>query len=321
MQKASIALLVVAAVSLSAAPPATALECKTVRIVVAFTAGGPSDILARIVAQHIQVKTGISAVVENKAGANGTIASLDVARSAPDGCTVLFTSINHTMNPGIWPNIAYNTREAFEPIANLAQTPNILVTKQDLPFKSVKDLVQYAKANPAKLTYGSSGIGGTGHFAGAQFAALAEIDITHVPYRGAAQVANDLLGGQIDMSFASVASVMPFIKDGKINALAVAGRQRLAALPNVPSFGEAGFANYEPMTWYGAVAPARTPSAAIKSLHAWMSDALADEQAKRQLAALELLTIMNAPEDFKKQIDQEIDQWAAVAKVANIRIQ
>ena len=250
---------------------------QTVKIVVPFPAGGTTDILARQLANTLQKQWGQTVIVDNKGGASGTIFSEQLTHMPADGYTLMLTATHHVINPGLYKNLKYNTRTDFTPLAMVAAVPNVLVVNPGFAPKSVTELITYAKANPGKVNFGSSGNGGANHLSGELFKLLAGVDMVHIPYKGAAPALNDLLGGQIPVMFDSVPGVLPHIQGGKLRALGVTSLKRSPALPDVPTIDEAGVKGFEATAWFGLYAPPR------------MDPALRDKLASDVLKALQSL--------------------------------
>ena len=255
--------LVAAALFVSATASAQQAQYaqQPVRLVVGFAAGGPSDIVARTFADHAAKGLGQPVIVDNKPGANAVLAAEAVARAKPDGHTLLAAATNHTMIPALYTGrIKFDAVSSFTPVCTLASSATVLVVGPSMPVKSVKELLERLRAKPGAATYATPGLGSSPHLATETFRKLTGTDMVHVPYKGAAPAVTDLLGGQVDLSFATVGSVLPHLKSGKLTGLAVASRQRSALLPDVPTFEEAGVKGFVVDTWYGLLAPAGTPA-------------------------------------------------------------
>jgi len=303
------------------AGPAFASEkfpAETVKIVVPFPAGGTTDILARHVAQGLSEKLGVSVVVDNRAGASGMIGSDQVARSAPDGSTLLLTATHHVINPSLNKTMLYDTRRDFEPLSLVASVPNALVVHPSVPAKTVGDLIALAKKEPGKMSFGSAGIGGANHLSGELFKMLAGIDIVHVPYKGAAPAMNDLLGGHIPMMFDSLPTVLPAAKDGRLRVLGVTSRNRAESLPDVPTLDEAGVKGFEATAWFGLYMPANVPAPVKAKLEAAMKDVLANADTRKKFDALGVAPGSITSAEFTKFVNSEIDKWGDVVKKAGI---
>ena len=291
---------------------------KPVRIVVGFAAGGPTDVVARLVAESLAKANGQPFIVDNKPGAAATIATAEVARAAPDGYTLLMTGTNHATNPAILPKLPFDTRRDLVGISLVAEGPHVLAIHPQAPFGSVKELVAYAKANPDKVAYSSSGRGGTVHFAGAMFEEAAKVSLIHVPYKGAAPAVQDLLGGQVPMSFASLASINAHVKAGKLKLLATATPKRLAEYPDVPTFAELGYPSVSISAWAGLLAPAATPKPVLEKLASQVTAALASPEARKRIEVLGMQPIGLPLKDFDAQIARELEAFERIAKARGI---
>ena len=240
---------------------------KPIRIVVGFSAGGPTDIVARAFAEQASRTLGQPVVVENKPGANTILAAEAVAAAPADGYTLLMAATNHTMIPALYSaRVKFDAVKSFAPVCTLAVSPTILVTGTSMNVKNLSAFMQQVREAPGKRTYGTPGSGSSGHFASEQFLRMVGLTMNHIPYKGAAQVVTDVMGGQVDSSFATLGSVLPQVQSGKLTALAVASNKRSSLLPNVPTFAEAGVKGYSADAWYGLLAPVGTPVAALQAL-------------------------------------------------------
>jgi tripartite-type tricarboxylate transporter receptor subunit TctC len=291
---------------------------KPIRFIIPFPPGGAADIVGRIVGQKLAERLGQPAVPENRTGAGGNIAYELVAKAKPDGYTIILCSGGFSTSPSLYKKLNYDPIQDFTPISLIAQMPNVLLIRPSLQVNSIKELVAYAKANPGRLNYGSSGIGTAPHLAAELLKSLTKIDIMHVPYKGAGPALVGLMGGEIDMGIPGTSAAIPPIQAGKVRALAVLSSNRTAELPNVPTSKEAGIDNFEVTTWYGILAPAGTSRDIIKRLNAeWIKiAAMPDTMDQLQKAGLE--TLSGTPEQFSEYLKTEISRWAKVAKEANI---
>ena len=295
---------------------------KPVRIIVPYPAGGVADLLPRIVGEKLSRKWGQPVVVENKPGASGNIGMAEAARSAPDGYTLaLAPAGNLTVNPTLFPNLPFDTAKDFTPVTNLAQVPNVLVVHSSVPVGSFKDLVAYAKANPGKLNFASPGAGSGAHLAGELMKLEAGVEMVHVPYKGLAPAVNDLLGGQVQMMFAGISTVIQHVRSGKLVALAIASPRRSAQLPDVPTVAESGIPGFEVISWYGIVARAGTPAAVVRKIQRDMAEALAVEEVRSKLAAQGLEPVGDTPEQFSAAIQAESRKWGEIVRRAGIKAQ
>jgi tripartite-type tricarboxylate transporter receptor subunit TctC len=317
------ACIAVLAVSALAAPVRAAdYPNRPITLVVAFTPGGPSDVLARIVGKQMEQSLGQPVIIENRPGAGGNIAADSVAHAAGDGYTLLMgnNSILAT-NESLYKKLTYNPQKDFAPITLIGTQANILVVNNSVPAKSLKELIALAQAQPGKLNFASSGHGAAAHLAGELFKAEAKVDIVHVPYKGAAPALQDLIGGHSQLMFATAASVVGHIKGGKVRALAVTTRKRTQVLPELPTMDEAGLPGFEASTWHGLVAPAGTPSPVIAKLHDAAVKALRDPGVQASLTRLGVDIVGDTPDDFKAYIAVEIPKWAAIVKASGAKME
>jgi tripartite-type tricarboxylate transporter receptor subunit TctC len=294
---------------------------KSIRIIVPFPAGGTTDILARVVAQYLGDKLGVNTIVENRAGASGTIGSELVARSAADGGVLLLTATHHVINPSLFRKLPYDTQKDFSPIAVVATAPNALFVNKDFPAKSVAELIAIAKKEPGKLSFGSTGIGGANHLSGEMFKQMAGVDIVHIPYKGAAPAMNDLLGGHIPIMFDTLTTVLPEAAAGNIRVLAVTSLTRAASLPDVPTLDEAGVKGFESIAWFGLYMPAANGNPAYTKLVAAMKAILASAAIRDKFATQGVDPGQLSGAEFVGFVDAEIKKWGAVVKTANVPLQ
>ncbi len=318
---AALGCFALAGVALSPGAMAQSYPDKPVRIIVPFSAGGGSDTAGRAIAQKLQEKFGQSFFVENRTGAGGSIGATQAARAAPDGYTLLLGSSSEIAQyPNVKTDVPYNSERDFVPIAEVARVPLALVVKQDLPVKSVEELLDYARKNPKKLNYGSAGPGSTTHLAVALFTSMTNTDMVHVPYKGSAPVITDLLAGTLDLSISTMPAVLPHANGGKIKVLAVSTAQRAKAIPDVPTIQEAGVKGYETGLWTGLFAPAGTPAEIVSTLNKAVNEALATDDMKALLAKQGAEPSGGTPEEFAKLIKQDLTIWKDVAEKNNIKI-
>ena len=283
---------------------------RPVRILVGFVAGGPADVIARLLSDKLSEKWSQPVLVENVAGAGGNIAGERVARSARDGYTLLMaTSAQVTVNPSLYDKMTFSPLRDLETISQLVFTPNILVVNNNVPAINVQELVALARSRPGNLTFGSAGVGTTQHLAGELFKSLARLDIRHVPYRGAVPVVTDLLGGHVTMFFGSPSTLIPLIRENKLRALAVTSPKRFSATPELPTMIEAGFPGFDASVSFGLMAPAGTPPEIIGKIHRDAVAALALPDVRRRLVDLGMEAIGNSPEEFAAALRAEVPQW------------
>lgn len=301
---------------------AAAYPAAAIRLVVAFTPGGPSDTLARIVGERLSAHLGQPVVIDNRPGAGGNIAADVVAKSPPDGYTLLMAnnSILAT-NAALYGHLDFDPVTDFAPISLIGSQPNILVVNPAVPAHSVAELVAVAKERPGKLNYASSGAGTAAHLAGELFKLQAGIDIVHVPYRGAIPALTDLMGGRTDLMFATSASVLQFVGAGRLRALAVTTAKRSEAVADLPTVAESGYPEFEATTWHGLVAPAKTPAALIDRLAQTTREVLKEPDVQTRLSALGVEFVGDTPTEFAAYIKSETAKWAAVIHTSGIHIQ
>ena len=295
---------------------------RPVTIVVGFPPGGPSDVLARVIAHKLGELLGQPFVVDNRPGAGGNVAGEFVAHAEPDGYTLLMgnNSILAT-NASLYAKLGFDPERDFSPISLIGSQANILVVTPSLPVNTMSELIDYAKANPGKLNFASSGFGAAAHLAGELFKTMAQIDIVHVPYKGAGPALEDVISGQDQMMFATAASVVGMIKSGQVRALAVTTLKRTAILPDLPTMDELGLKGFEATTWHGLVAPDGTPKDIVATLHRAVVAALNDAEVRHSLTELGVDIVGDSPEEFSAYIQAEIPKWAAVIKASGAAAQ
>lgn len=298
----------------------TGFPDKPLRFIVGFTPGGPSDIIARALGQKLADLWAQQVVIENRPGAGGNIAAEIAAKSAPDGYTWLLgnNSILAT-NRSLYAKLAYDPVRDFAPVALVAIQPNILVVNPGVPAGSVKELIALAKAKPGELNYASSGSGAAAHLAGELFKTMAGVDMVHVPYKGAQPALTDVIAGQAQLMFATSASVIPYIKAGRLRALAVTTAQRSGVVPELPTLSEAGVPGFEAITWHGVVVPAATPAPLVGRLNADIVKVLGMRDLRERLESLGAEITTGTPRDFADYIAREIPKWAKVVKDSGAR--
>jgi tripartite-type tricarboxylate transporter receptor subunit TctC len=291
---------------------------RPIRLVVPFPPGGGTDIVARAVAAKLGETLHTSVVVDNRAGAGGTIGTDIVARAAPDGYTLALVSGSHVINPSIYPKLTYDTIRDFAPVTLLVSAPAVLVVNKSLPVNSVQDLIKLAKSKPGKLFFASAGVGTPPHLAGELFKTMAGVDIVHVPYKGNAQVLTDTISGQVSFTFPTLPSAMPYIKNGTLRALGVTGAHRSPSAPDIPTIAESGVPGYEATSWYGIVAPAGTPPQIVDKLHEALANSVKQPEMQKLLFDLGLEPVGSSPAEFSAQIKTEIEKWATVVKRSHL---
>ena len=318
MHKLHLAALLFAVAS-SVASAQTWPDAQT-RFVVPFPAGGVLDVLTRSVAEPLQASSGKTIVIENVPGAAGNIGIQQVARAAGDGATVLFIPQgNITINATLLPNSPFKWERDFKPVTLVAYAPNVLVVHPSVPAKTVAELIALAKAKPGKLNYGSPGNGSSLHLIGELLKREAEVELVHVPYKGTTQALQDIVGGQIQVMFGAVPTLMPAIKAGQVRALAVTTAKRADALPDLPTLAEAGVKGIDVPSWYGVMVPVATPDALVGRMQASIAGAMAQGPVRDKLVAQGLTPVGSKPDDFGAQIKRETAVWAGVIREANIK--
>jgi tripartite-type tricarboxylate transporter receptor subunit TctC len=291
---------------------------RPVRLIVPFGAGGGSDFIARALADRLGKELGGTIVVENRTGAGGTLGTAFVSQSAPDGYTLLFTSASYVFNPSFYPNLPYDPVKDFKPVTNFAQTPNILVVHPSLPVKSVKELLALARKRPGEVLAGTGGVGSNIHLTTALFAHMAKITLTYVPYKGAGPAQIALMGGEVPMLMAGISSAAPFVRSGRMRALAVTTKQRVAIMPDLPSIHEAGVPGYDKAGWYALFAPAAVPEAILNRVYQAAAKALKDPKVVKTLAAEGSIAVGNSPADFTAYVHSELETWAKLIREMKI---
>jgi len=293
---------------------------RPIKLIVPFPPGGATDIVGRLMAQKLQEALGQPVVVENKAGAGSNIGSEQVAKAAPDGYTLLLGTIANATNMSIYKNMPYDTLRDFAPVTQTMAAPSVLVVTNALPANNLKELITLAKVQPGKLSFASSGAGGSPHLAGELLKLRAGIDLIHVPYKGAAPALVDVVSGVVSMGFKTALSAIPHMQSGKLKPLAVAATRRLAQIPNVPTMAEAGLPDFEVSSWNGVLAPARTPPEVIARLNQELVRILATQDVKDRFAAQAAEPVGSTPEQFRAYIRSEIDKWAQVVRASGAKI-
>jgi len=294
---------------------------KAVTLVVPFAAGGTTDLVGRPLAQALAERLGQSVIVDNRAGAGGTIGAGVVAKSAPDGYTMFLATIAHTIAPGIYKNLSYSFENDFDPITVVGEVPNVLIVNPSLPAKTAAELITYIKANPGKVNYGSAGPGSVEHLSGELFRSMAGVDIVHVPYKGGAPMMTDLIAGHIQMAIETSGSALQHIKAGAVRALAVSTREPSPFFPGVPTLNDAGLKGYDVTTWYGLLVPRGTPAAVRAKLYRTVSDILKTPDMAARLADLGAVPGGEPPEKFAAFIKTETAKWTKVTKDAGVSVE
>jgi tripartite-type tricarboxylate transporter receptor subunit TctC len=302
------------------AQSAESFPSKPVRIVVAFPPGGGTDIVARLLAPKLADAWGQQVLVDNRGGASGTIGTELAARAAPDGTTVLLGTLgNLAVNPHLYPKMTVDPLRDFAPVTQVVAVHFVLVAHPSLAASNVRELIALARAHPGTINYSSSGPGGAPHLAGELFKSMAKVDLVHVPYKGSAPSFQDLLGGQVSLTFDSLVQALPYVRDGRLKALAVLGSARSPLLPDVPTVAESGLPGYELTNWFGLVAPAATPRETVAKLHADVVRVLQDASIAQRLAEMGASVIGNTPEEFGAVMRADSAKWGRLIRETNIK--
>jgi tripartite-type tricarboxylate transporter receptor subunit TctC len=307
-------------VTFTASAPAQEFPTKPVRIIVPFAPGGLNDLVGRMIAQHLTERFGRQVIVENRTGAGGVVGTELVANSPKDGHTLLIVSIAHAVNPWLY-KLNYDPSKSFAPIAPILSSQNALAVNLDMPVKSVKDLLALAKQQPGKIQYASGGVGGSLHLAMELFKITAGVDLLHVPFRGAGPAVIDVIGGHTKAINATISTLSPHIRGGKLRAIGVSGTKRSAVMPDVPTIEEGGVPGYDAGNWIGLAAPAGTPDAIVARLHKEVSAMLALPDVQKQIASDGSEIMRMSPAEFAAYMDKEMAKWGRVVKTAGIKAQ
>jgi tripartite-type tricarboxylate transporter receptor subunit TctC len=322
LQRILLGVLVAVTAAMSAAyASAQTYPSKPIRLVVPFPPGGTTDILARDVGQVLTQTLGQSVVIDNRPGAAGNVGSDIVAKSAPDGYTLLMCTVSsHAINPGLYSKLPYDHIKDFAPVILVARVPNVLEVNPAVPVNTVSDLIKLAKDKPGQLNFASSGSGTSIHLSGELFKTMAGVDMVHIPYKGSAPALTDLVAGQVQVMFDNLPSSLQQINAGKLRAIAVTSAQRSPALPNIPTIGESGLPGFEATSWFGILAPAGTPPAIIAKLNAELDKWLQSPAGKELLLTQGALPAGGTPDQFATYIREETDKWAKVIKVSGAKV-
>ena len=294
---------------------------RPIKLIVPFGPGGFTDVVARILGQKLSVAMGQQFVIENKPGAGSTIGTDFVAKSAPDGYTLVMVSTAHVLGPWVYKKVPYNALKDFTVVCRLVDSAYVFVVNPKVPAKNVKEFIALAKASPDSLRYASSGNGGNQHLMGSLFATMTDTKLQHVPYKGSSGATNDLLAGIVESSFAGVPNVLPHIQQGKLRALAVTTNARIPQLPNVPTLSEAGVTGYEASVWLALLAPANTPADIVNKLNQEIAKVMANPETKKALYDAGVEASYAPPEAMSKYMALEYDRWGKVIKDANVTLQ
>lgn len=305
----------------AAASSATDWPARPITILVPFSPGGTVDIVARLIGQKLAVELGQSVVIENRTGAGGTIATGMLAHANPDGYTLMAQHMGLAFNAALYEKTSFDTARDVLPVACLGATPNVLVTSNDFPARTVADFIKLAKSKPGEVAYGSGGIGSAGHLPMAVLESSAGIRMVHVPYRGATPAMNDLVSGQIQAMLQTIPAVMPFIQSGRVRAIATSGTRRSPALPNLPTLQEAGIKGFDYVPWYGLFAPAGTPASVVKKLHAAVNKALSDPAIAAKLGQQGLEVQKMTREQFADIVGRDMTKWGATIRGLQLKVE
>ena len=292
---------------------------KPLRLILPFPPGGGTDILGRLIAERLSAGLGQAVIAENRGGAGGNVGAEAAARSAPDGYTIVLVAPSLAISPSLYSKINYDPVKDFAPISLVATVPNVMVTHPVLPAQNLVDFIQYAKAKPGALNFGSGGAGTSNHLAGELFNIVTGIKLVHVPYKGVNLAMQDVLAGNVHLVFIGIPAAAPHVKSGKLRALAVVAPRRSPALPDVPTVSEAGLHNFDVTTWYGILAPAGTPKNIINRLNGELVKMMNSPEMKEKLAATGTEPLTSTPEEFADYIKREMAKWADVIKRAGVK--
>jgi tripartite-type tricarboxylate transporter receptor subunit TctC len=314
------ALVCLCGVSIAGLAHAQSWPTKPIKFIVPYPPGGGTDVIARIVQEPLAKEIGQHVIIDNRGGAGGSIVSALAAQSPSDGYTVLFTLSSHTINPSFYPRLPFDTEKDFSPVVTIASLPQILVANPNFPAKTVKEVIEMAKAKPGSISYASVGNGSPGHLAGAMMATDAGVDMTHIPYRGGGPAVTDVMAGQVPLLWVSIPAAAQFVKAGKLRALAVSTVKRSAVFPDVPTMAESGFKDFEVDSWYAMFVPASTPKPIIERLNKAALKVLAQPEVKEKLLSQGAEAVGDSPSQLGAVVKKEIAKWKQVVKAANIKV-
>jgi len=313
--------MIVASGSLAPASAQQPYPVKPIRIISPFAPGGGNDVLCRTVAQKLAENLKQQVLVENRPGANGIIGTEAAARSAPDGYTIVLIPSGHAVNATLYRKLPYDSIRDFTPITLVGSSPLVLAVHPSVPAKNVKELAALAKARPGQFTYGSAGVGSSGHLAGALFETMTGTKLVHIPYKGMGLAVSDLIGGQVTLTFGTSLSVVPHVRSGKLRALATTGAQRSPALPDLPTVAESGIPGYEASLWYAFVGPARLPPEIVHRLNSEIVAVLGLPDVRERLASQGVEARPSTPEEFARLLVTDLERWAKVVQRAGVRVE
>ncbi|NLC37084.1 MAG: tripartite tricarboxylate transporter substrate binding protein [Alcaligenaceae bacterium] len=311
----------VAAASMAVAPAAfAAYPEKPIRLIVGFSAGGTTDVVARVIGKEIGDALGEPVVVENRPGAGSNIAAEMVARADPDGYTLLMVAVTSAINHTLYKNLKFDLIDDFDPVALAVRVPNVLVVHPDVKANSVDELVELLKANPGTLNFASSGSGTSIHMAGELFKLRADVDVAHIPYKGSANAVTDLIGGQVEYMFDNMPSAWPHVETGKLRALAVTTADRSKTAPDLPTMQEEGFSDFDVSSWFGVIGPKGLPADVVATLNKAIRDGLAKPEVRERLEGLGAVPADTTPEQFGQFIKTEVETWGPVVEASGARV-
>ena len=316
----SAALVCLSGFSVAGLAHAQSWPTKPIKLIVPYPPGGGTDVIARIVQEPLAKELGQQVIIDNRGGAGGSIGSALAAQSPSDGYTVLFTLSSHTINPAIYTKLPFDTEKDFSSVVTVASLPQILVANPNFPAKTVKEVIEMAKAKPGSISYASVGNGSPGHLAGAMMATDAGVDMTHIPYRGGGPAVTDVMAGQVPLLWVSIPAAAQFVKAGKLRALAVSTVKRSAVFPDVPTMVESGFKGFEVDSWYAMFVPAKTPQAIIDRINKAAVNVLAQPEVKERLLGQGAEAVGDTPAQLSGVVKKEIAKWKQVVKSANIKV-
>jgi tripartite-type tricarboxylate transporter receptor subunit TctC len=314
------ALVCLSGISIAGLAHAQSWPTKPIKLIVPYPPGGGTDVIARIVQEPLAKELGQQVIIDNRGGAGGSIGSALAAQSPSDGYTVLFTLSSHTINPAIYTKLPFDTEKDFSSVVTVASLPQILVANPNFPAKTVKEVIEMAKAKPGSISYASVGNGSPGHLAGAMMATDAGVDMTHIPYRGGGPAVTDVMAGQVPLLWVSIPAAAQFVKAGKLRALAVSTVKRSAVFPDVPTMVESGFKGFEVDSWYAMFVPAKTPQAIIDRINKAAVNVLAQPEVKERLLGQGAEAVGDTPAQLSGVVKKEIAKWKQVVKSANIKV-
>jgi tripartite-type tricarboxylate transporter receptor subunit TctC len=316
----SVTLVCLSGVSIAGLAHAQSWPTKQIKFIVPYPPGGGTDVIARIVQEPLSKELGQQVIIDNRGGAGGSIGSALAAQSPSDGYTVLFTLSSHTINPAIYTKLPFDTEKDFSSVVTVASLPQILVANPNFPAKTVKEVIEMAKAKPGSISYASVGNGSPGHLAGAMMATDAGVEMTHIPYRGGGPAVTDVIAGQVPLLWVSIPAAAQFVKTGKLKALAVSTVKRSAVFPDVPTMVESGFKGFEVDSWYAMFVPAKTPQAIIDRINKATVNVLAQPDVKEKLLGQGAEAVGDTPAQLSGVVKKEIAKWKQVVKSANIKV-